>query len=87
MGGKGKAVSTASEIEMKYQASLKHFDKEMMAFAGEFSRMAMFRVYGREVCAKRARLIRKRGDLAIFFKFTVTGKARYLWLPGLTIRA
>jgi hypothetical protein len=38
--------------------------------------------YGREVCARRARKLRKRGDMIRFHRWTATGKCRYIWVPG-----
>lgn len=37
----------------------------------------------REVCATRARLLRKRGEYVWFKRSTVNGKARYQWLKRL----
>ena len=35
---------------------------------------------GREVCARRARKLRKRGESVRYVGRTTTGKARYSWL-------
>jgi hypothetical protein len=46
--------------------------------------------FGREVCARRARKLRRRGEKVRFARFTSTGKARYRWLkrrPSITITA
>lgn len=41
----------------------------------------MHQFFGREVCARRARRLRKRGEDVRFWRLTPTGKARYSWLP------
>lgn len=35
----------------------------------------------REVCAKRARKLRKRREMIQFSHHSKTGKARYIWMP------
>ncbi len=78
-------MSTALEIEAKVRESA----PELMAFADSMNvslaRIVDDVVYlasGREVCARRARKLRKRGDQVRFIGNTTTGKARYRWLPG-----
>lgn len=40
---------------------------------------------GREVCAKRARKLRKRGDIVSYCGQSPNGKARYRWIPFPTL--
>lgn len=37
----------------------------------------------REVCARRARKLRKRGELVSFVRSTTNGKSRYTWMKRL----
>ena len=41
----------------------------------------IFADLAREVCARRARKLRKRGAQVRYFGRTSTGKARYKWMP------
>ena len=38
--------------------------------------------FGREVCARRARKLRKRGESLRFCGLTVNGKSRYVWISA-----
>jgi hypothetical protein len=38
---------------------------------------------GREVCARRARKLRRRGETVRFRRWTSTGKCRYSWIRSI----
>lgn len=40
--------------------------------------------FGREVCARRARKLRRRGEQVVFTRRTGPGKARFRWIAHIT---
>lgn len=86
-----ETMSTALEVEAKLKAAA----PTIAAFAGAVNISlghivddVVHLASGREVCARRARKIRKRGDQVRYVGRTTTGKARYRWLPawGIALR-
>lgn len=78
-------MSTAREIEAKLKATAPVIGAFASAVNVSIERVVHDLEYlsnGREVCAKRARKLRRRGDQVRFVGSTTTGKARYRWLPG-----
>lgn len=45
---------------------------DLMVYGNHFSKQ-------REVCARRARKLRKRRERVKFYRNTINGKARYVW--------
>jgi hypothetical protein len=78
-------VGTASEIQARQEESAKVLEKVGKHFAATTCDGVLHLLAGREVSAKRARVIRKRGDHVRYSGRTSTGKARYTWLPALHI--
>lgn len=74
-------MSTAKEIELRAAEARAWLDKATQAVANEITTPFMLRVYGREVCARRARKLRKRGAVVRFTRWTPNGKCRYHWMP------
>lgn len=76
-------MSTAQEIAMKIQASDKVIARMAQRFESHFHDCItywMALAIGREVSARRARKLRKRGDDVRYVGRTKTGKARYSWM-------
>ena len=78
---------TATEIQFRMQEVQPHIDKGQRELDKCLSKMIepLYRKYLKltgygEVCARRARKLRKRGELVTFSHRAFTGKARYHWL-------
>ncbi len=78
-------MNTAIEIQMKHEEALPVIRQISNHFAATTIEGALYLMAGREVCARRARIIRKRGDHVRYVGDTTTGKARYRWLPNIRI--
>ena len=68
----------AAEVDKKYKALRDHM-------ALNLSETMLLHLHGREVGAKRARKLRKRGDIVRFADRTRTGKSRYRWIRRLNV--
>lgn len=80
---------TATEIQMRMNAAkmkTNSLAKLVDSMVLDELKGLAYLVSGRgEVCAKRARYIRKRGDQVWYAGRTKNGKARYRWLPCVNI--
>lgn len=76
-------MSTAQEIEAKIAAALPAFRGISRALEQYLNAGVGFTV-GRTVCARRARKLRKRGEVVYFIGQTRNGKARYEYRMLLT---
>lgn len=74
-------MSTAAEMRARMAAAQGHLDRVAELVAAEVVHPTSVRSLGREVCARRARKLRKAGHSVQFHRSTSTGKARYKWLP------
>ena len=78
-------MSTYAEATLKMKVGEAALRELAGAFEFELTTLAVNLDYlarGREVCAKRARKIRKRGDLVRYVGKTTTGKNRYRWMAA-----
>jgi hypothetical protein len=78
-------VSTATEIEIKNSQAVDRLLAVSAAVGLDVNRMISKFVdnyMSREVCAKRARKLRKRGEDVAYSCRSKTGKARYRWTPN-----
>jgi len=66
----------AAEVRMKIEALARGVETMARDIVTYGTRVAI----GREVCARRARKLRKRGDDVRYVGRTKTGKARYSWI-------
>jgi hypothetical protein len=76
-------MSTAQEIAMKLEASipaLRAFGERLAEMNNDIINYGIHIAMGREVCARRARKLRKRGHSVVFSGRTKNGKARYRWM-------
>lgn len=81
-------MSTAREIQIRQAESVITLGTVVKVINSCLDTMAndiVMKMYGREVCARRAAKIRRRGDNVGFVGRTKTGKARYGWMPALKI--
>lgn len=78
-------MSTGQEIQMKLAQALPHLKAAGKALAETMTESAMLRLIGKEVCARRASKLRKRGELVRWSGMTCTGKSRYLWMHRLKL--
>ncbi len=81
-------MSTAAEILAMINATMPKI--EIMRRAFELQQMAIFgmsctKLVGREVCARRARKLKKLGHSVAFYGKSKTGKRRYRWLKLFSI--
>lgn len=79
-------MATAHEVQARIDEAQPKLE-ELHNCVAEAIENAIFLIKGREVCAKRARKIRKRGDHIRYIGRTSTGKARYRWLPAIQVNA
>lgn len=78
-------MSTAPEVNEKIKSmshSMALFRASMDVATERILDDIFYLSFGREVCSRRARKLRKRGDTVKFFSRTKTGKARYRWKRG-----
>lgn len=80
---------TGQEIELrravmapKVAAMIRHLESMMKDLLIHGMHVAL----GREVCARRARKLRKRGEDVRYIGRTKTGKARYRWMNRIAPR-
>ena len=78
-------MSTAHEIQATLDAALPHLNAAQKILAETWTESALLHLDGREVCARRARKLRKRGDLVRWTRNTETGKGRFLWLKRIHV--
>ena len=78
-------MSTAHEIQAKLNEALPYLNARAKVLADVWTESALLHLDGREVCARRARMLRKRGDLVRWTHNTTKGKGRFLWLKRLNI--
>lgn len=74
-------MSNAAEIAIAHE----EFRLRLAPHLAELERRAaaaLFRLNAREVCARRARKLRRRGCDVRFMRNTANGKARYGWMPS-----
>ncbi len=81
-------MSTAAEILARINATMpalevirRNFELQQMLIFGT----SIVKIMGREVCARRARKLRKRGHQVVFHSWTVNGKCRYRWVKRIGI--
>ena len=76
-------MTTAQEIELKAAEMLPRIDAMALSVETMLADLVTYGSHfaiGREVCARRARKLRKRGDSVRYTGRTTTGKARYSWM-------
>lgn len=82
-------MTTANEVLLKQQAFMPRvvtMQEILRTYHSELTDVFIQIAIGREVCARRARKIRKRGDNVKFSKTTITGKARYTWVKNMPVK-
>lgn len=75
-------MTTAQEIELKaaeVRPKIEALAKGVETMLRDLVTYGTHIAIGREVCARRARKLRKRGDDVRYVGRTSTGKARYSW--------
>lgn len=81
-------MSTAQEMMLFMDAMAPHMDimrSHLKAMVGPMIEDALISMLGREVGAKRARKLQRRGAKIRFSRVTSTGKRRYRWVPASTV--
>jgi len=76
-------MTTAQEIELKALMALPRLaaiTRHVEAMTRDLVTYGAHVAIGREVCARRARKLRKRGESVRYIGRTTTGKTRYSWL-------
>jgi len=76
-------MTTAQEIELKALMTMPRIaalTRHVEAMARDLVTYGTHVAIGREVCARRARKLRKRGESVRYIGRTTTGKTRYSWL-------
>lgn len=76
-------MGTAQEIEMKIAAAMPRLEaitRHVETMVRDLATYGTHVAIGREVCARRARKLRKRGEDVRYVGRTTTGKARYSWM-------
>ena len=76
-------MTTAQEIELKALMAMPRIaalTRHVEAVARDLVTYGTHVAIGREVCARRARKLRKRGESVRYAGKTTTGKARYSWM-------
>lgn len=81
-------MSTAAEMQLR----MAEVDRQLAPVRAAIERgvskffMSQFvTAFGRRVCARRARKLRRRGCTVRFDHWTARGKCRYLWVPATPI--
>ena len=78
-------MSTAEEIRMKIGLARPIFERIQEQFYQNVVTYGSVMTEGREVCARRARKLRRRGEYCICVGRTSTGKARYQWQRAVSL--
>ena len=76
-------MATVQEIEMRMAEALpklKSIARYVEGMTNDLLNYGTHFAIGREVCARRARKLRKRGESVRYVGRTSTGKARYIWM-------
>lgn len=76
-------MTTAKEIELKMAEAMPRIAALSKGLEATFRDLAIYGMHvaiARDVCARRARKLRKRGEDVRYFGKTTTGKARYRWI-------
>ena len=76
-------MTTAQEIELKaaeVRPKIEALAKGVETMLRDLATYGTHIAIGREVCARRARKLRRRGDEVFYVGRTKTGKARYSWM-------
>ena len=76
-------MTTAQEIELKALMTMPRIaalTRHVEAMARDLVTYGTHVAIGREVCARRARKLRKRGESVRYIGRTTTGKTRYSWM-------
>ena len=73
-------MSAGLETLMRQQAA-RIILQDVLADVADLADDILRTVFWKEVSARRARKLRKRGEQVKFSRHTRTGKARYLWAP------
>ena len=73
-------MSTAAEMLMRQAEAQRWLDYASRRLNDEFVQPLTIITFGREVCARRARKLRKRGDAVRFKRWTPNGRCRYAWM-------
>lgn len=76
-------MSTARELEL----IMAETERRLAPMRARVSRLAddlLVAMVGREVCARRARTLRQRGERVAPAPRTSTGKARFAWVKRIT---
>lgn len=76
-------MTTAQEIELKAAEVLPKIEEMARGVETMLKDLVTYGTHvaiGRDVCARRARKLRKRGDSVRYIGRTTTGKARYSWM-------
>lgn len=79
-------MTTAQEIELKaamIAPKIAAFARQIEAMTNDLAIYGTHVAIGREVCARRARKLRKRGEDVRYHGRTKNGKARYTWTKRL----
>ena len=81
-------MSTAAEMQLRMVEANRRIAPLMLEISEAFAGVVndrIVRAAGRPVCARRARKLRRRGELVVFSHKTPTGKATYRWIKKLNI--
>ncbi len=76
-------MTTAKEIELKSAAVMQKIEAIHTGVETMLRDLVTYGTHvaiGREVCARRARKLRKRGESVRYVGCTKTGKSRYSWM-------
>ena len=76
-------MTTAQEIELKaaeLKPQIEALTRSVETMLSDVSTYGTHVAIGREVCARRARKLRRRGEIVRYVGRTTTGKARYSWM-------
>lgn len=86
VGGDGEAdlhggvMTTAQEIKAMMDEAMPLLNARQKVLAETLVEGAILRLGGREVCARRARKLRKRNEVVRWVGSTENGKSRFLWM-------
>lgn len=73
-------MSTASEILLMHESAMRRLAQNLEVAIQDMIVYGTHVAMGREVCARRARKLRKRGEDVRYARSSATGKARYRWM-------
>lgn len=74
-------MSTAAEMELRAVQARRYLDVAARLVHQQMVEPLTVIALGREICARRARKLRKRGDRVQFKQWTANRKCRYCWVP------